>query len=59
MNKRTLVGIMVCAVKKYNEMVTLKKKFDLFLNFGVAKGLETNRESASYTKVKTKLRKTL
>ena len=58
LNKSTPVGIMVCAVKN-NEKVTLKKSLTSVLNFGIAKGLETNKESASYTEIKIKLHKIL
>ena len=44
--------------------MTLEKKFELlfhssFLDFGMAKGLEINKESTSYTKIEVKLHKTL
>ena len=39
--------------------MTLEKSFTSFLNFGIAKGLETNEESASYTEIKIKLHRTL
>ena len=55
----------------YNQKVTLKnsiisvsfiaseKKFlSPFLNFALAKGLETNKESSPYTKIEIKLHKT-
>ena len=45
--------------KIYNEKVTLKKKFHLFLKLWLAKDLESNKESASYTEIKIKPHKTL
>ena len=37
-NKRAPVGIIVCAVKIYNEEVTLEEKFELFFKLWYCKG---------------------
>ena len=50
-NRMTPVGIMVCAVEKYiirtwqwRTVIWLRKKFQLFLDFGLAKGRKRDRK---------------
>ena len=63
MRSFTVFAVVICrhhglrCKKIYNEKVTLKKKFDLF--FGIAMGLETNKESVSSTKIKIEQHETL